>query len=57
VTSDPIVAVAFLTQNDVSLLGTGFRRMFPVTHEDDFADILRKLDRVAAVPGAAAKRP
>ena len=58
-TSDRIVAVGLLTQRDVSLLGQGFSRLFPVTDDVDFADLLRQLDGVAAIPahGAANASP
>lgn len=41
---DRIVAVGLLTQRDVDLLGTGFRRLFPVDSAGDFDDLLRQLD-------------
>ena len=41
---DRIVAVGLLTQRDVDVLGTGFRRMFPVEPNTDFDDLLRRLD-------------
>lgn len=45
-----VVAVGFLTSRDLELLGAGFQRHFPVDHEDIFADLLEKLDKVEAAP-------
>ena len=53
---DRIVAVGLLTAKDLELLGSGFRRMYAVEEGDDFADLLRALDRFDAVPPVAAKR-
>jgi len=47
---DRIVAVGFLTASDLDHLGNGFRRHFPVEHDDIFDDLLRKLDDVEASP-------
>ncbi|MCU6455267.1 hypothetical protein LPN01_14370 [Sphingomonas sp. A2-49] len=49
--SDKIVAVGFLTQRDVALLGQGFTRLFPVTDDTSFDDLLAKLELVSATPG------
>lgn len=48
--ADPVVAVGFLTRRDLDSLGTAFINHFPVEHEDVFADILTRLDRVEASP-------
>lgn len=46
-----VVAVGFLTQNDLRVLGDGFRRYTKVEHGNDmFADLLAKLDQIEAVP-------
>lgn len=50
VPSDRIVAVGFLTQNDLKVLGEGFDRMFPVDDAAGFDDLLAKLDGIAAIP-------
>jgi hypothetical protein len=50
VPSDRIVAVGFLTQNDLKVLGEGFDRMFPVNDDTGFDDLLAKLDGIAAIP-------
>lgn len=47
---DRIVAVGFLTSRDLEILGGGFRRHFPVDHDDIFADLLTKLDHIEATP-------
>lgn len=47
--SDRIVAVGLLTQRDIDVLGTGFRRMYPVEHSGAFDDLLRKLDACEVV--------
>lgn len=47
---DRIVAVGFLTAQDLDVLGQGFRRHFRVEHEDIFADLLTKLDAIEAAP-------
>jgi hypothetical protein len=41
-----VVAVGFLTERDLSVLGSGFRRMVPITDDDAFAELLAKLDEV-----------
>ena len=45
-----IVAVGFLTQRDLDVLGGGFHRLFPVERDEVFADLLRQLDDVEASP-------
>jgi hypothetical protein len=45
-----IVAVGPLTQRDVEVLGTGFHRLFPVSDDDPFAELLVKLNEFEAVP-------
>lgn len=42
--NDRIVAVGLLTQRDVDILGTGFRRLFPVEGVGAFDDLLKQLD-------------
>jgi hypothetical protein len=53
---DRIIAVGFLTQHDLNVLGRGFTRHFQVDHEDVFADLLAKLDQVEATPDAGGVR-
>lgn len=48
--SDRIVAVGFLTKNDLKVLGEGFDRMFPVDNDAGFDDLLAKLHGIAAIP-------
>lgn len=47
---EPVVAIGFLTRHDLHVLGTGFDRLFPVTRDDMFADLLDRLDEVEATP-------
>lgn len=57
--AEKIVAIGLLTQRDLDVLGTGFKRVFPVEQDDSFADLIDRLDAIG-VPGApspvAAKR-
>lgn len=48
--AERIVAVALLTQRDLDLIGTGFRRLFTVDEPDAFADLLAQLDTISAGP-------
>lgn len=42
---DPIVAIGLLTQNDLNLLGSGFRRAFHVTDDCSmFDELLAAID-------------
>lgn len=52
--SDRIVAVGLLTARDLEVLGSGFRRVFPVDQNTEFEDLLRAIDR--AVEGAGGTR-
>ena len=47
---EPVVAIGFLTRHDLHVLGTGFQRLFPVTQDDGFADLLDRLDSIEATP-------
>lgn len=42
---DGIVAIALLTQDDVTLLGPTFTRLWPVEQAPAFAELLRAIDR------------
>ena len=42
--SGPIVAIALLTQEDLSTLGGSFQRAYPVDNVRGFDDLLRQLD-------------
>ncbi|MET4896356.1 hypothetical protein RN629_04165 [Sphingomonadaceae bacterium jetA1] len=46
-----IVAVGLLTQRDLDVLGTGFRRSFPVQQDTPFEDLLRALDTFEIIKG------
>ena len=39
-----IVAVGLLTEHDLDLLGTTFKRLWPVEHAPAFSDLLRAID-------------
>lgn len=43
---DRIIAVGFLTQRDIDMLGDGFRRHFPIEYEGIFADLIARLNDV-----------
>lgn len=49
-TDDRVVAVGFLTQRDLDVLGRGFRRIVPLADDGAFDDLLAQLDHVHAVP-------
>lgn len=42
--NEPFVAVGLLTQRDLDVLGSGFRRAFPLNDTADFAPLLRRID-------------
>ncbi len=46
---DQIVAVGLLTQRDLDVLGSGFRRSFPVSEDTAFDDLLQALDSIEAI--------
>lgn len=48
--ADKIVAIGLLTQHDLDVLGTSFKRLFPVRHDGSFADLIRQLDDIEASP-------
>jgi hypothetical protein len=41
---EPIVAVALLTQREVTALGPAFKRLWPIDQAPEFADLLRAID-------------
>lgn len=41
---EPIVAVGLLTQNDLNLLGSGFRRAFRLDAKPCFEELLAAID-------------
>lgn len=43
-----IVAIGLLTQHDLDLLGSGFRRAFRVDETPCFSDLLRAIDKAEA---------
>ncbi|MDO6415058.1 hypothetical protein Q4F19_11765 [Sphingomonas sp. BIUV-7] len=46
--SERIVAVGLLTEQDLGVLGQGFRRAFRLQHDHDFHDLLAAIDRADA---------
>jgi hypothetical protein len=38
------MAVGLLTGRDLSMLGEGFRRIYPLDHEPSFLDLLARID-------------
>ena len=42
--SDRFVAVGLLTRRDLDVLGSGFRRAFPLNENTDFTYLLTKID-------------
>ena len=42
--TEPIIAVGLLTQHDLDLLGSGFRRVFRLEQESCFEDLLAAID-------------
>lgn len=57
--SERIVAVGLLTARDLEVLGTGFRRMFPLDQDAEFDDLLLAIDQAVARNAAdnGASRP
>jgi hypothetical protein len=45
--SEHFVAVGLLTQRDLDVLGSGFRRAFPLNDTADFAPLLRQIDEAS----------
>ena len=41
---DRIIAVGFLTERDLTILGQGFKRAYPIEDHHDFDDMLRAID-------------
>jgi hypothetical protein len=42
--NEPFVAVGLLTQRDLDVLGSGFRRAFPLQPTTDFTSLLKRID-------------
>ena len=49
--SDRFVAVGLLTRRDLDVLGSGFRRAYPLKHTKDFDALLTRLDACVTDPG------
>ena len=41
---EPIVAVALLTQRELTALGPTFKRLWPIEQAPEFAELLRAID-------------
>ena len=54
---DRIVAVGLLTTRDLERLGSGFRRCFPVSDDEQFEDLLRAIDAAEAASGLRHGQP
>lgn len=52
---EEFVAVAVLTRPELEILGTGFRRAFPLRDLSDFTELLLKIDKVTKGQGAYAR--
>lgn len=50
-----IVAVGLLTQQDLDVLGQGFKRSYRVRGIEGFEDLLTQLDEIKASPAGAAR--
>jgi hypothetical protein len=44
--NDRFVAVGLLTRRDLDVLGSGFRRAFPLNDTTDFTSLLIEIDQV-----------
>ena len=42
---DQVVAIGLLTERDLSVLGEGFHRAYPISRTDAFNELLREIDR------------
>ncbi|WP_238564905.1 hypothetical protein [Sphingobium bisphenolivorans] len=47
--AEKIVSIGLLTAKDLERLGQGFRRHFPVQDDDQFKDLLAKLDKLPSI--------
>jgi hypothetical protein len=45
--ADKIVAIGLLTEQELKNVGTGLKRLYPITDRGDFDDLLQALDRAA----------
>jgi hypothetical protein len=42
---DPVIAVGFLTERDLTVLGQGFRRAYRLQDDDQFHELLLAIDK------------
>jgi hypothetical protein len=45
--ADKIVAIGLFTEQELKNVGTGLKRLYPITDGGDFDDLLQALDRAA----------
>ena len=50
------VAIGLLTQRDLDILGSGFRRAIPLTGPGDFDDLLARIDEAERRTAERAER-
>ena len=55
--SDQFVAVGLLTRRDLDVLGSGFRRAFPLTDTIDFTPLIRMIDEADRRCAASVLQP
>jgi hypothetical protein len=55
--NDRFVAVGLLTQRDLEVLGSGFRRAFPLNDTTDFTSLLIEIDEATQSFGSAFPQP
>ncbi len=53
--NEDYVAVGLLTRRDLDVLGSGFRRAYPLNDTTDFTELLRRIDEVDRRCGTSAK--
>ncbi len=44
--NEQFVAVGLLTRRDLDVLGSGFRRAYPLDETTDFSELLQRIDEV-----------
>ncbi|WP_189338327.1 hypothetical protein [Sphingobium sp. SCG-1] len=51
-----IVSIGLLTESDLRRLGNSFTRHYPIIDDDQFDELLAKLDRLPATEGPHASK-
>ena len=49
---DPFVAVGFLTETNIRMLGPSLRQVFPIPQDNKFDDLLKALDEACGEPSS-----